>query len=369
MDLKHNGIGPMTAFRESNDKETIARLREENQRLKSKLERLQRQAEALAQANAYASELVAKLDEANDSKQREIDHRNLAEQRIHDVHTDIESEVQRRLASLQSQNESLVREMSERQSEGQEQAELLVRLEKANRELTEFAYVVSHDLKAPLRGIKTLASWIATDHRDSLNSEGQEQIDLLQRRIDRMESLIEGILQYSRAGQSGEKRDPVDLNDLLPNVIDMVAPPEHVVVTVQAGLPTLHGERTRITQVFQNLISNAVKYMDKPAGCIEIGCEEQEERWVFRVTDNGPGIEERHFEKIFKIFQTLTCRDEIESSGIGLAVVRKVVGLYGGQVWVESQVGEGSTFFFSWPKLEALTPTQAETGHTKTREQ
>lgn len=343
----------------SMDHDAVQKLREENQQLRSRLERLERQASALAQANAYAAELVAQLDEANDSLQRENDRRSLAEQRLQEVNAGIESEVQQRLNNLQAANEALLREVSEYKSEGHQPAQGLQQLEAANRELTEFAYVVSHDLKAPLRGIKTLAGWLAEDSRDRLGEEGKEQLDLLLGRIERMESLIEGILQYSRVGRASGQREAVDINQLLPNVIDMVAPPEDITITVQGPFPTLHCERTRITQIFQNLISNAVKYSDKSPGHVEIGCEDQDDRWVFHVSDNGMGIEKCHFDRIFKMFQTLVPQEEMESSGIGLALVRKAVGLYGGQVWVESTVGEGSTFFFSWPQ-HILTPTEIQ---------
>jgi PAS domain S-box-containing protein len=235
----------------------------------------------------------------------------------------------------------------------QRQQDLVRRMENANRELTEFAYVVSHDLRAPLRGIKTLASWIASDSAAKLDAEGQEQLSLLLSRVGRMEDLINGILQYSRAGRpSDDEQGVVDLAEAVPLIIDMLAPPNHIAITIESTLPQVRVDRTRISQVFQNLISNAVKFMDKPQGQIRIGCTEDEESWRFSVTDNGPGIEEKYFDKIFKLFQTLTPRDECESSGVGLAVVKKIATFYGGQVWVESKVGEGSTFFFTLSKAQ-----------------
>jgi signal transduction histidine kinase len=132
----------------------------------------------------------------------------------------------------------------------------------------------------------------------------------------------------------------------------MVAPPENISITVENELPVIEFERTRITQVFQNLLSNAVKFMDKPEGQVKIGCVEEDGFWKFTVADNGPGIEEKYFEKIFDMFQTLAPRDEVESTGVGLTVAKKIVELYGGKIWVQSKVGEGSTFLFTLPKQE-----------------
>ncbi len=230
--------------------------------------------------------------------------------------------------------------------------QLLEQLESANQELKDFAYVVSHDLKAPLRGIKTISDWISTDYRDKLDDDGREQLSLLANRVDRMHNLIDGILQYSRIGRIEEEKVQINLNEFVPEIIDMLAPPENITITVENQLPTIMSEPTRITQLFQNLLSNAVKYMDKPKGEIKVGCVEENGSWRFSIADNGPGIEEKHFDKIFKIFQTLKPRDEFESTGIGLTVVKKIVELYKGKIWVESKVGEGTTFFFTLPMHE-----------------
>jgi light-regulated signal transduction histidine kinase (bacteriophytochrome) len=228
--------------------------------------------------------------------------------------------------------------------------QLLEQLAGANQELKDFAYVVSHDLKAPLRGIETITDWIATDYADKLDDDGKKQLHLLANRAGRMHNLIDGILQYSRIGRVEKEKVQINLNELVPEIIDMLAPPENIAITVENELPTITYEPTRVTQIFQNLLSNAVKYMDKPKGQIKVGCVEENGFWKFSVADNGPGIEEKHFEKIFKIFQTLVLRDEFEGTGIGLTIVKKIVELYKGKIWVESKVGEGSTFFFTLPK-------------------
>jgi PAS domain S-box-containing protein len=243
-------------------------------------------------------------------------------------------------------------DITDRKLAEREQSELLEEVESVNQELKDFAYIVSHDLKAPLRGIKTLTDWLATDYADKLDDDGKEQMNMLSSRVQRMHDLIDGVLQYSRVGRIKEERVKVNLNDLVAEVIDTVAPPENIEITVEHELPEIECEETRTTQIFQNLLSNAVKYMDKPQGRIRIGCVEEEGFWKFSVADNGPGIEEKHFERVFRIFQTLSPRDEFESTGVGLTVVKKIVELYGGNIWIESKLKEGSTFFFTLPKRE-----------------
>jgi len=247
---------------------------------------------------------------------------------------------------------AIIRDITERKQAEEKQAELLKQVEAINKELKDFAYIVSHDLKAPLRGIKTLADWITTDYADKLDDNGKEQINLLSSRVDRMHNLIDGILQYSRVGHVKEKHVQVNLNELVPDIIDTIAPPENITITIENQLPIVECEQTRTTQVFQNLLSNAVKYMDKPECQIKIGSVEEDGFWKFSITDNGPGIEEKNFERIFEIFQTLSPRDEVKSTGVGLTVVKKIVELYGGKIWVQSKPGQGSTFLFTLPKQQ-----------------
>ena len=240
--------------------------------------------------------------------------------------------------------------ITERKRLEAEQAPMIHDLKSANEELKNFAYVVSHDLKAPLRAIGSLADWIATDQKDRLDNEGQEHLRLLIKRVQRMDALIDGVLRYSRIGSIHEEVVAVDLNELLYEVIDSLAPPAHIAVTVAPGLPVIRVEKTAIQQVLQNLIANAIRYLDKPQGRIEIGCVDQGETWRLSVCDNGPGIEARHFNRIFQLFQTLNPRDRVESTGVGLAIVKKIAEQCDGQVWVESIPGQGSSFFFTLPK-------------------
>lgn len=225
-------------------------------------------------------------------------------------------------------------------------------LEVANRELKDFAYVVSHDLKAPLRGISRLACWLTEDYAQALDEKGREMASLLIGRVTRMDALIDGILEYSRIGRILGETTRIDLNDLLPEVVDMLAPPSHIHVRIAADFPIIKADRFRLTQVFQNLIGNAIKFLDKPEGHIGVDVEETGDYWTFRVTDNGPGIDKKYHAKIFQIFQTLVPRDMQENTGVGLALVKKIVEFHGGTVWVESTVGQGSTFFFTLPKSE-----------------
>jgi PAS domain S-box-containing protein len=242
----------------------------------------------------------------------------------------------------------------------EKQTELLKQLEDVNQELKDFAYIVSHDLKAPLRGIKNLAEWISTDYADKLDDNGKEQMNLLASRVDQMHNLIDGILLYSRVGRVEEEKVVVNLNELVPEVIDTLAPPENITITIENELPTIECGQTRIMQVFQNLMSNAVEYMDKPQGQIKVGCVEEDGFWEFYVADNGPGIEEKYFEKIFQLFQTLAPRDESESTGVGLTIIKKIVEMYGGKTWVQSKVGSGSTFFFTLPKALSVTNNEKQ---------
>jgi PAS domain S-box-containing protein len=244
-----------------------------------------------------------------------------------------------------------LRVAEQRLEEMNESLESAVReLERANKELEEFAHIAAHDLKTPLRSIGTLADWLSTDYSDKFDEKGKEQVRLLAVKATQMSALIDDILQYSRVGQDVQKKRSVDLDAVVLEVIAGIAPPENVEITVDDDLPTIVSDQTQITQIFQNLLSNAVKYIDKPRGRIRIGCAEEEGFWKFSVADNGPGIEKRHFERIFRIFQTLAPRDGVESTGIGLSIVKKIAELNGGRAWLESKVGRGSTFFVTLQK-------------------
>lgn len=231
----------------------------------------------------------------------------------------------------------------------QSQAQLLNELQLRNQDLKDFAYVVSHDLKAPLRAIGSLAGWLVSDYQDKLDAQGQELVRLLLERTERMHNLIEGILEYSKIGRIHEQHKALELEPLLLEVADSLDLPAHIQLKLDTPLPTLLAEPTRIRQLFSNLIGNAAKFMDKAQGEISVSCQQKDEFWEFAVSDNGPGIAPKHYEKVFQLFQTLQARDEFESTGIGLTLVKKIVELYGGSIWLESELGQGSSFIFSWP--------------------
>ncbi len=225
-------------------------------------------------------------------------------------------------------------------------------LETAMQELKDFAYIVSHDLKAPLRAISQLSTWINEDYGPGMPAEGQQQLSLICERVKRMHNLIDGILQYSRIGRVQEQRRPIDLNQVVQDALHLLVPPPHIKVRIDGKLPTVMAEQVRMEQLFQNLISNGIKYMDKPQGEIVIstGDTQSGEEHLCRiiVADNGMGIEEKYYHKIFQIFQTLAPQtSNTDSTGIGLSLVKKIVELHGGTIEVESEFGKGSKFIFT----------------------
>jgi signal transduction histidine kinase len=269
----------------------------------------------------------------------------------------LEQIAQERTDGLKKANEQLKQEIAEREHAEEELEKLnkdlrstIQKLARANKELKEFAHIAAHDLKSPLRAIGTLADWISTDYADKFDEQGKKRVSLLLTRAKQMSALIDDILQYSRLGQSNPKKEQVDLSRIITELIEEINPPENIQVIVENELPTIICEKTHIIQVFQNLLSNAVKYMDKPKGQIKVGCVQEGGFWKFSVADNGPGIDEKYYEKIFKMFQTLTTHDKVESTGIGLSIVKKITELNGGRAWVESKSGKGSTFLFTLPK-------------------
>ncbi len=233
---------------------------------------------------------------------------------------------------------------------GEREARLTEQLETLRQEFKDFVYIISHDLKAPLRAISALTDWIATDYADEFDDEGKEQLKLLTARVKRMQNLMDGVLQYSRIGRVEEQPVSIDLNQLLPQIIETLAPPANIHITVENRLPVIVSQPTRIQQVFQNLLSNAVRFLNKPEGFIKVACAEENGFWKFSVSDNGPGIEQQHFERIFKIFQTLQAKDQLETTGVGLTIAKKIVEVFGGKIWPTSELGKGSTFFFTLPK-------------------
>lgn len=273
------------------------------------------------------------------------------------AHDELEARVRERTAELSRTNEKLHEEIAERERTEIELADTArnlakhaAELEKSNQELDQFAYVAAHDLKAPLRAIASLASWIEEDLEGQLSGETRQHMDTLKGRVRRLESLINGILQYSRIGHlASAEVTTVDCRELVAQIADMLAPPPEFRIEIDPGLPALRCVRTLLEQVFFNLIGNAIKYHHRPDGHVRIGWARQDSRIEFTVADDGPGIAPQFHEKIFTIFQTLHARDSIESTGIGLALVKKIVESQGGAITVESAEGRGAVFRFTWP--------------------
>jgi signal transduction histidine kinase len=228
--------------------------------------------------------------------------------------------------------------------------ELLVK----NKELDQFAYVVSHDLKAPLRGIANITSWLEEDHAEELTPAVKQNLELIKGRTRRLENMINGLLEYARIGKGKKELLEVDVRQLLNEITEELVPAGFI-TELKGDLPVFTTEKLYLEQVFANLISNAVKYNNKAQGKIVIEGTDKGDHYQFSVSDNGTGIQQEYFEKIFLIFQTLRERDAFESTGVGLAIVKKIIDDHQQKIWVESKYGHGATFTFTWPKVTKST--------------
>lgn len=237
-------------------------------------------------------------------------------------------------------------------------------LERSNQELDEFAYIATHDLKAPLRGIENLSKWLAEDAGSQLPEESQEHLRLLRKRVARMERLLDDLLEYSRAGQLFREWKTVDVGQMVRSIVELLAIPSGFSVVILNDLPVLMTHQAPLELVLRNLIDNAVKHHHRGTGRIEVASQSHERFVEFTVQDDGPGIPKEYHEKVFKMFQTLRPRDELESSGIGLAIVKKVVERQGGRIFLDSEEGQGTTIRFTWPRHDSLLGTDhAKSAH------
>ena len=222
-------------------------------------------------------------------------------------------------------------------------------LQKRNRELDQFAYVASHDLKAPLRGIGTIVKWIEDELAAELSPQLRTYLSQMKGRLGRLEDLINGLLAYARVGRTAHTTETVAVGQLLGEVAELVVPPDFT-LRIGPGMPTLVTNRLGLQQVFTNLLSNAVKYHQRGAGQLEVSCRDVGQHYEFRVQDDGPGIAAEYHQKIFLLFQTLRDRHTAESTGIGLSIVQKIIDEHQGTIRVESAPGHGAGFIFTWPK-------------------
>ncbi|CAL2091690.1 PAS domain S-box protein [Tenacibaculum sp. 190524A05c] len=226
--------------------------------------------------------------------------------------------------------------------------ELLKTLERRNVELEEYAHIVSHDLKSPLRSISALTSWLKEDYGDKLGADGEKNINLIQEVVQKMEALINDILNYSSIKEKSTDLENVNVYELVSDIKKLLYVPEHIDVNIDENLPVIRADKVRLQQLFQNLISNAINYSDKEEGYVNINYREKKKYHVFSVADNGVGIAKEYHDKIFKVFESLG--DHKDSTGIGLSIVKKIVDVYDGRIWLESEEGVGTTFFIEFKK-------------------
>ncbi len=284
--------------------------------------------------------------------------------KIKDHNQNLEAKVQERTQSIAKKNdelksnvnqltqsrEALNKLMHELKHQKEEAEQKSIELARSNKELDEFAYVASHDLKAPLRGIDQLASWIEEDMASNDMDEVPEHLAAIRQRTSRLEKLLIDLLDYSKVGRHEEKLSEIDSKKLIEDIFILNAPSPSCKLSFNNHFPKALTVTAQFELIIRNLIGNAIKHSDKEELHIEFDCEEENNAYMFSIKDNGPGIDSMHFDQIFQMFKTLKPRDKVEGSGMGLALVKKVVNSYGGNVYVESSLGKGTTFFFNWPK-------------------
>ncbi|MBY6069313.1 PAS domain S-box protein [Leisingera aquaemixtae] len=246
----------------------------------------------------------------------------------------------------------IVRDISEQKRADAEREQFVEELSRSNRDLDEFAYIASHDLRAPLRVIDNASSWLEEDLADTLDEDSLENLQLLRSRVLRMDRLLDDLLEYSRAGRKTDHRyqQLMPGTELLKEALLLIDQPEGFTIRIDPGFEGIQLVNMPLKQIFANLISNAIKHSETGAGTVDVSLRDEGGHWLFSVADDGPGIEPKYHEKIFKMFQTLKSRDQVEGSGMGLSIVQKHVQQAGGKILVHSAPGEGCEFSFTWPK-------------------
>ena len=218
-----------------------------------------------------------------------------------------------------------------------------------NKELRIITYNLSHSIKTPLYGINQISQWLQEDYKDVLNKDVVELLKLLNLRVEKVNGLINNLLQYTNIKKENQKIYKTDLNEVIKNILQFMPIPENIQIIFTSNFPSLKIEKRYIESIFFNLIDNSVKYMDKPKGYIEIGMIELKKQYLFFVKDNGPGIEEKYHEKVFDMFQSLNEDTSIENLGVGLSLTKKIIEIHGGVIKLESRSGEGTSVFFTLP--------------------
>ena len=234
---------------------------------------------------------------------------------------------------------------------------LLKELRASNKALDEFAYVASHDLRTPLDGIKTLAGWIGDDCEGILPDASKGHLKQLRRRIDRMNQLLNDLMEYSRVGRGHNEIQSVDVGAMLDSITHLLGPPPGFHVVPLGEMPVFPTHRTPLENVLRNLVDNAIKHHSGEGGVVKVSCRDDGEVYAFKVEDDGPGIPEEYQQRVFNMFETLKPCDEVEGSGIGLPLVKKIVGLYEGEVFYETSSTGGAIFRFTWPKEIGINPS------------
>jgi len=227
---------------------------------------------------------------------------------------------------------------------------LIAQLEKANAELDQFAYVASHDLRAPLRGISNLATWIDEDLPPTTTPEIKDQLRMLKVRAARMDRLINGLLELARIGRNRHQVERVDVTELVHETIELAAPRDAARIMMIGELPMLIAERAALKQVFLHLICNALQHAGRDDVVVRLSGIDRGDEWELAIEDNGLGIPREHHARVWQLFQTLQSRDTVDTTGIGLAIVRKQVEGAGGRVWIDPEVPSGTAIRFTWPK-------------------
>ncbi|MCE7984389.1 MAG: PAS domain S-box protein [Caldilinea sp. CFX5] len=263
------------------------------------------------------------------SSARDITDRKRQEEAVHQVNLHLEQRVAERTRELEEKN---------------------VELERSNKELEKFAYVASHDLRSPLRAIDNLSKWIEEDAGHLLPASSKEHLAKMRGRVRRMEKLLDDLLDYSRIGRFHYQLERLSVKQVVQESLALLNLPPAFQVTIVEPLPVFWAQRIPLELVLRNLISNAIKHHHRPDGHVQVAAYEEGAWLHFTVSDDGPGIDPQFHDRIFDIFQTLKPRDQVEGSGMGLAIVKKAIELVGGTITVDSSVGAGATFHFTWPK-------------------